>query len=194
MTINDLAFEMVKDKEDIKAIKKLEKQIKAWEDEKVYPTLDDIYKMAYIIKINPGELLAIRNRGRKQFYRESDDPPKRKHDWIEISDNASMIFSCLSKAFGFFSIILVVVVGYKFYDVFFGGTAGFIEHEVMYRDIQKYTEPENMVNDGTVSNMVRRLKKEQQEKMSGKPANSSNEIVNEEVDNYSDENTLNIVN
>ena len=105
-----------------------------------------------------------------------------------------MIFSCLSKAFGFFSIILVVVVGYKFYDVFFGGTAGFIEHEVMYRDIQKYTEPENMVNDGTVSNMVRRLKKEQQEKMSGKPANSSNEIVNEEVDNYSDENTLNIVN
>ena len=87
MTINDLAFEMVKDKEDIKAIKKLEKQIKAWEDEKVYPTLDDIYKMAYIIKINPGELLAIRNRGRKQFYRESDAPPKRKHDWIEISDN-----------------------------------------------------------------------------------------------------------
>ncbi|MBR2290184.1 MAG: hypothetical protein IJ867_06315 [Clostridia bacterium] len=53
MTINDLAFEMVKDKEDTKARRKMEKKIASWEKEKAYPTLDDIYQMAYIIGVNP---------------------------------------------------------------------------------------------------------------------------------------------
>ncbi len=116
--------------------------------------------MAYIININPGELLAIRNRGRKQFYRESDDPPTRKHDWIEISDNASIIFSCVMKFFSLFVIVLVVVAGYKFYDLFFGSSAGVIEQEVIEREIDRYTNPENMINDGTVKNMLDRKRKE----------------------------------
>ena len=119
MTINDLAFEMVKNKDNINSIRKMEKKIKSWEKEKSYPTLDDIYQMAYIININPGELLAIRNRGRKQFYRESDDPPVQRHDWIEIGDDASLVFSSIVKLFSLFVLVLVVVVGYKFYDTFF---------------------------------------------------------------------------
>ena len=105
MTINDLAFAMVKNKEDEKEIKECEKKIVFWENEKAYPTLEDIYQMAYIIGVKPGELLTIRNRGRKQFYRESDDSPVRKHDWIEISDNASLIFSGIAKLAGLFRII-----------------------------------------------------------------------------------------
>lgn len=160
MTINDLAFEMISDKEDTDGIKKLERQIKSWENEKSYPTLEDIYLLAYTIKINPGELLAIRNRGRKQFYRESDDPPKKRHDWIEISDNASIIFSSFMKLFGLVTIVIVVVVGYKFYDVFLGGTATEIEKSVIEMQIDKHTNPENIINDGTVANMLRRKRRE----------------------------------
>ena len=160
LTINDLAFEMVKDKYNDNLIKDMEKQIKSWEKEKAYPTLEDIYKMAYIIKVNPGELLTIRNRGRKQFYRESDDPPTKRHDWIQISDDASIIFSVVTKFFVFFALVIFSIVFYKFIDTFFGKTGSIIEQEVVVREIQKNTDPENMVNDGTVKNMIHRLEKD----------------------------------
>ena len=160
LTINDLAFEMVKDKENINLIKNMEKQINSWEKEKSYPTLEDIYKMAYIIKVNPGELLTIRNRGRKQFYRESDDPPTKRHDWIQISDDASIIFSVVTKFFVFFALVIFSIVFYKFIDTFFGKTGSIVEQEVIVREIQKNTDPENMVNDGTVKNMIHRLEKD----------------------------------
>lgn len=160
LTINDLAFEMVKDKYNDNLIKDMEKQIKSWEKEKAYPTLEDIYKMAYIIKVNPGELLTIRNRGRKQFYRESDDPPTKRHDWIQISDDASIIFSVVTKFFVFFALVIFSIVFYKFIDTFFGKTGSIVEQEVIVREIQKNTDPENMVNDGTVKNMIHRLEKD----------------------------------
>ena len=160
LTINDLAFEMVKDKYNDNLIKDMEKQIKSWEKEKAYPTLEDIYKMAYIINVNPGELLTIRNRGRKQFYRESDDPPTKRHDWIQISDDASIIFSVVTKFFVFFALVIFSIVFYKFIDTFFGKTGSIVEQEVIVREIQKNTDPENMVNDGTVKNMIHRLEKD----------------------------------
>ena len=151
---------MVKDKENTNLIKNMEKQIKSWEKEKSYPTLEDIYQIAYIIKINPGELLTLRNRGRKQFYRESDDPPIKRRNWIEISDDASIIFSVVTKFFVFFVLVIFSVVFYKFVDTFFGRTGSIVEQEVIVRQIQKNTDPENMVNDGTVSNMIHRLEKD----------------------------------
>lgn len=151
---------MVKDKYNDNLIKDMEKQIKSWEKEKAYPTLEDIYKMAYIIKVNPGELLTIRNRGRKQFYRESDDPPTKRHDWIQISDDASIIFSVVTKFFVFFALVIFSIVFYKFIDTFFGKTGSIVEQEVIVREIQKNTDPENMVNDGTVKNMIHRLEKD----------------------------------
>ena len=160
LTTNDLAFEMVKDKENTNLIKNMEKQIKSWEKEKSYPTLEDIYQIAYIIKINPGELLTLRNRGRKQFYRESDDPPIKRRNWIEISDDASIIFSVVTKFFVFFVLVIFSVVFYKFVDTFFGKTGSIVEQEVIVRQIQKNTDPDNMVNDGTVKNMIHRLEKD----------------------------------
>ena len=152
---------MVKNKEDITSIKKLEKKIKSWEKEKSYPTLEDIYSMSYIIRVNPGELLAIRNRCRKQFYKESDDPSSiKRHDWIQISDDASIIFSVVTKFFVFFVIIMFSIVFYKFVDTFFGKTGSIVEQEVVLREIQKNTDPDNMVNDGTVKNMIHRLEKD----------------------------------
>ena len=151
---------MIKDKGNTDLIRKMEKQISSWEKEKAYPTLEDIYKMAYIIPINPGELLTIRNRGRKQFYRESDDPPTKRHDWIQISDDASIVFSVVTKFFVFFALVIFSIVFYKFIDTFFGKTGSIIEQEVVVREIQKNTDPENMVNDGTVSNMIHRLERD----------------------------------
>ena len=151
---------MVKDKENTNLIKNMEKQIKSWEKEKSYPTLEDIYQIAYIIKINPGELLTLRNRGRKQFYRESDDPPIKRRNWIEISDDASIIFSVVTKFFVFFVLVIFSVVFYKFVDTFFGKTGSIVEQEVIVRQIQKNTDPDNMVNDGTVKNMIHRLEKD----------------------------------
>lgn len=182
MTINDLAFEMVKDKENTKEIKKMEKLISSWENEKAYPTLDDIYKMAYIININPGELLTLRNRGRKQFYRESNDPPSKRHDWIEISENTSLIFSGVGRLLATFALIALVVVGYKFLDTFYGNTGAAIELEVIDRQIQKNTDPENMTNDGTVANMLRRKQKENLDKSSGQ------DITNTTIEEYDLEN------
>ncbi len=151
---------MTKDKTNDNLIKKMEKDIKSWENEKSYPSLEDIYQMAYIIKINPGELLAIRNRGRKQFFRESDDPPTKRHDWIQISDNFSIGFGLIVRTFLVFALIIFAVVVYKFTDTYFGETAGIVTEQIVVRDIQNWTEPENMVNDGTVRNMVKRVKNE----------------------------------
>ena len=169
---------MANNKENENEIKKIERQIKSWEAEKSYPTLENIYQMAYIINVNPGELLAIRNRGRKQFYRESNDPPKKRHDWIEISDNASIIFSCFMKFFSVGVIILVVVVGYKFQDTFFGATATSIELEVMEQQVKKNTG-QNIINDGTVANMLRRKRKE----ATGEAVVQDNETVENEIEN-----------
>ena len=44
-----------------------EKTIKQWESSKAYPDLDMCYKLAYILEINPNELLWIRNYERKKF-------------------------------------------------------------------------------------------------------------------------------
>ena len=52
------------------------------------------------------------------------------------------------------------IVFYKFVDTFFGKTGSIVEQEVVLREIQKNTDPDNMVNDGTVKNMIHRLEKD----------------------------------
>ncbi|MBR2290185.1 MAG: hypothetical protein IJ867_06320 [Clostridia bacterium] len=103
-------------------------------------------------------MLAIRNRGRKQFYRENDDPPIKKHDWIEISDDASLIFSGIARTAGIFALIIFCVVLYKFVDTFYGSTGSIVEQEVIVRQIQNATDPENMTEYNTVQEMVRDLR------------------------------------
>ena len=161
MTINDLAFALVKNKEDTQAIKKWEKDITSWEEEKAYPTLEEIYQMAYIIDLNPGELLAIRNRGRKQFYKESDDPPSKKRHWIEISDDTVSVLIGLARLFIVFALLGFCVVLAKFMDTFYGPTGAIIEDQVIERQILKETGRENeIIDDGSVANMVRRVRSE----------------------------------
>ncbi|MBR1540795.1 MAG: hypothetical protein IJ629_06595 [Clostridia bacterium] len=174
MTINDLAFALVKNKDDKQTIKNWEKKIESWEKEKAYPTLDEIYQMAYIINLNPGELLAIRNRGRKQFYRESDDPPHKKKVWVELDENTTLVFIGLARLFGIFAIFGFCIVFAKFMDTFYGGTGAIIEDQVLERQIKQSTGRENeIVDDGSVENMVRRIKRE------NNGYYSENEISNE---------------
>ena len=168
MSISELAYKMVKNKDSAEEIKRLEKQIKSWEKEKSYPSLDDIYQLAYVININPGELLTFRNRGRKQFYKETAEQKIRKHDWVEISENASLIFSSAGKLFIVFAFFIFCIALYKFVDTYFGETGGIVVDQVITRDIQNHTGQENqIINDGTVSNMVKRIKKEEKNRNSG---------------------------
>ena len=60
MTISELCLE-------IKDRRINEKTIKQWESSKAYPDLDMCYKLAYILEINPNELLWLRNYERKKF-------------------------------------------------------------------------------------------------------------------------------
>ena len=184
MTINDLAFALVKNKDDMNAIKRWEKNISSWENEKAYPTLEEIYQMAYIIDLNPGELLAIRNRGRKQFYRESDDPPSKKHHWIEVSDDTVSVLIGLARLFVVFALLGFCVVLAKFMNTFYGPTGAIIEDQVLERQILKETGRENeIIDDGSVSNMVKRIRKEAAEGSSNELSNETQENVNNEVNN-----------
>lgn len=76
MTINDLAFELRK-------YNVTEKDIKAWENDKAFPDLNTCYQLAYIININPTEILVFRDRQRKAFIKRSDKPKKK---WFNISE------------------------------------------------------------------------------------------------------------
>ena len=60
MTISDLNMAINHKKVD-------EKLIKQWENSKAYPDLDMCYKLAYILGVNPTELLGLRNFERKKF-------------------------------------------------------------------------------------------------------------------------------
>ena len=161
MTINDLAFELTKDKSDTKTINAWEKKIKSWEDEKDYPTLDEIYQMAYIININPGELLAIRNRGRKQFYKEDNKLPSEKKHWYGLNEDAVWVFQGLARAFIIFVVFIFCFKFYQFIDTYYGETGGIVVDQVITQDIQKHTGQENeIINDGSVQNMVDRVKRE----------------------------------
>ncbi len=66
MTVNDLVNEInkrkKKDEKDIDI-----KTVIDWENSKSYPELDMCYKLAYILELNPTELLGLRNFERKKF-------------------------------------------------------------------------------------------------------------------------------
>ncbi len=157
ISISDLAFQMVKDKDNYDEVKRLEIKIKKWEDEKDFPSLDEMYQMAYIIPINPGELLEIRNTTRKNFIKEKDNSKVKKHDWIRISEDASIIFTLFVKIFSLAVGFIFIFWLLRFVDTFFGPTASIIEDEVVTRQIEEHTvENYEPINDGTVENMVKR--------------------------------------
>jgi transcriptional regulator with XRE-family HTH domain len=131
MTINDLAF--VIDKNNVK---KVEKKIKNWEAGKDYPDLDDIYKLAYILEINPGELLTIRNRGRKQFVKKEEDKPK-KHDMMRALDISYYSIIAFARIFLAIALIVFVIWLLKFVDVFYGDTGAKLEQKAITYEINE---------------------------------------------------------
>jgi len=166
----------------------MEKKINSWENEKAYPTLDEIYQMAYIININPGELLAIRNRGRKQFYKDSDKLPSEKKHWFGFNEDTVWVFQGLARATIIFVAFIFCIYLYKFVDTYYGETGSIVVDQVITQDIQRHTGQENeIIDDGTVENMVTRIKRENNEKKYGTNQNIAN--TQEEI-----KNTENIVN
>jgi transcriptional regulator with XRE-family HTH domain len=139
MTINDLAFAIDKNN-----IKKWERKIKKWENGKDYPDLNDIYKLAYVLEINPGEFLTIRNRGRKQFVKDS---PKQKatHKIEEILDTSYYSLIAFARIFLIVAAIIFVIWLLKFVDTFYGGTAAKLEDKAITYQIDEYSNGANNV-------------------------------------------------
>lgn len=133
MTINDLAFAIDKNN-----VKKTEKKIKKWEACKAYPDLDDIYKLAYTIEINPGELLTIRNRGRKQFVRTSEPKPK-KHNLERLLDTSYYSFIVFARIFLIIATVVFIMWLLKFVDVFYGKTGAELEEKAITYQIDEYS-------------------------------------------------------
>lgn len=151
---------MAKNKENPAEIRKLEKKIKSWENLKSYPDLDEIYQLAYIIELNPGELLALRNRGRKQFFRDSNEP-KDRHDWVEISDNFAIYGSGFMKMFGVIGAAIFLIFISKAVDLFYGDSAERIEEEIIVRQIKEHTEENYVPEDfGSVQNFLDESRKD----------------------------------
>jgi len=114
MSINDLAFAL--DKENVR---EWEKKIKSWEANKSYPELEDIYKLAYILYINPTELLTIRNSSRKRFIKKTAEP-KKSHDWVTIFDNIEISSIIIGRTILFIGLCVFAWGFYNIVNIFFG--------------------------------------------------------------------------
>jgi len=124
-TINDLAFEMAKNKEKVG---EYEKKIKQWEKDKDYPNLDEIYLLAYSLEINPTDLMILRDRHRKNFVKTDKKKKVSKIDYDELKEYLYYITVVLGRFVGAFGIIAFSVVLAKLVKtavVGNGGTAEF---------------------------------------------------------------------
>jgi transcriptional regulator with XRE-family HTH domain len=139
MTVNDLAFAIDKNN-----VKKWENKIKKWEACKAYPDLNDIYKLAYIIEINPGELLVIRDRCRKQFIKDSKSQIK-KRKLEKVLDASYDTFRVSARIFLLIAIVFFIMWLIKFVDVFYGNTAGEMVDKALTYQIDEYVNGETNV-------------------------------------------------
>lgn len=155
MTINDLAFAMAKNKEDEVEIRQIEKKLRSWEEERAYPSLDEIYELGNYIKINPGELLTFRNRGRKEFLRDSAEYQATRHSWFTVSSKMSHGFDKLAGVLIFASVCLFIFITFKFADRL-NGKKG-IEQKIIVDQIEESVSTQNTITNEIVNNTAYNL-------------------------------------
>jgi len=139
---------MAKDKENDIEIKNIEKKLRAWENGNAYPTLDEIYVLGDYIKINPGELLALRNRGRKEFLR--DTAEYQVNSKFTVNSKMSHGFDRLSSILILISVILFIFITFKLVNRVSNKQG--IEQKVIVNQIETFTETEK--TDNPISNIV----------------------------------------
>ena len=121
MTINDLAFEISKNKENIK---EYEKKITNWEKDKDYPDMNEIYLLANVIGINPTDLIILRDRHRKTLSKKDKVKKYRKINVDEIKEYLYYIAVFLGRFVIFIGIIAFAVTYAKLVKVSVNGSNG----------------------------------------------------------------------
>ena len=159
MTTNDLAFELSKRKKTYD-VASLEKKIKKWENDNDFPTLEEIYDLSFALELNPGELLALRNRGRKQFIKKSGEPKTRKFDWMEVSEETNLVLLGLMRAFIILAVLIAGIYFLKGADLWFGPTGAAIEEEIVERQIDMHTDENYVPRNETVKEFLNRRNEE----------------------------------
>ncbi len=142
MTINDLAFE-------IKSKNVTEKTVKNWEDNKDYPNLDMIYKLAYILEINPTELLVFRDKCRKKFIKKNNKIKTRKFNKEEFVENFYYIFIASCRVIIIVGVVIFLVAFLRLYDSSINGGAKEIDDylvNTVENQTSYYNEIENKEN------------------------------------------------
>ncbi len=121
MTINDLAFEISKNKENVK---EYEKKITNWEKDKDYPDMNEIYLLANAIGINPTDLMILRDRHRKTLSKKDKVKKYRKINVDEIKEYLYYIAVFLGRFVIFIGIIAFAVTYAKLVKVSVNGSNG----------------------------------------------------------------------
>lgn len=117
LTVSDLAFNFSQ-----LNYKYYEKKINAWENDKDFPDLNEIYKLAQILEVDTTLLLTLRDRTRKNIYGVEKKKPKRSYAWLEnFFDD-------------FFHVFLPAIIGFYVVALVFGFNAPFIGQIQMFID------------------------------------------------------------
>lgn len=144
-TINDLAFEIAKDKEKVG---EYEKKIKLWEKDKAYPSLDEIYLLAYSLEVNPTDLMILRDRHRKNFVKTDKKKKVSKIDYDELKEYLYYIAVALGRFVSAFGIIAFSVVLAKLVKTAVVGNGGTAEFDsIVGNVITDYMEDSNEANN-----------------------------------------------
>ena len=112
MTINDLAFEISKNKENVK---EYEKKITNWEKDKDYPDMNEIYLLANVIGINPTDLIILRDRHRKTLSKKDKVKKYRKINVDEIKEYLYYIAVFLGRF-----VIFIGIIAFGRFVIFIG--------------------------------------------------------------------------
>lgn len=135
-TINDMAFEMSKTKEE-EDVKKYEKKIIAWEKNLAYPNLEEAYLIGTTLgNIDPTELIILKDRHRKNLYKTNNKRKYKKVDWDKVKEYLYYFAITFMRFFIGFAIIFFAASVGKLYNVSLNGPGFSKQDEEIGRQIE----------------------------------------------------------
>ena len=152
MTINDLAFEISENKENVR---EYEKKIKNWEKDRDYPDMNEIYLLANAIGINPTDLMILRDRHRKTLSKKDTGKKYRKINVDEIKEYLYYIAVFLGRFVVFIGIIAFAVTYARLVKVSVNGPNGAEGFDRQVGNVvTDYLNSLNETDDNNVTNNI----------------------------------------
>lgn len=130
------------------------KKVKGWENDTYYPDLDEIYKIAALLNLNPNEMLEARDAKQKSTVREVNPSARRMGErafklakpTIKVILNLIPIIAAI-----------MLAVSYKLLDAGWNKQpelpSGMVEHYVGEKDTSSTDSSTNVTNNNTTNNI-----------------------------------------